>query len=101
MGKRSTEELTLTYDELVEHLQNNHAIYMRRGSNVYYITDANEHYWRAQDTSKLNHKGHYTDCSDLCPTLSEFLSIPFLGGAKIADVFSELHFFASIPGEKE
>ena len=101
MGKRATEELKLTYEELVDHLRVNHAIYMRVGANLYYLTDANEHYWRAQDTSRRNHKNHYTDCSDLVPTLDEFMSVPFINGGTIKDMFGQAHFFASINGEKE
>ena len=101
MGKRAHEELKLTYDELVEYLHVNHSIYMRVGANLYYLTDANDRYWRAQDTSRLNHKNHYTDCSDLVPTVDEFMAVPFINGGTIKDMFSQAHFFASVKGEKE
>jgi phage antirepressor YoqD-like protein len=101
MGKRATEELKLTYDELIEYLQNNHSIYMRRGSNVYYITDANENYWRAQDTSIRNHKNHFVDCSELVPTVNEFLSLRFVNGHTIEEIFDQCTFYASISGEKD
>lgn len=101
MGKRAEEVLELDYNELVDYLHHNHSIYMRIDSNVYYITDANFEAWRAQDTSKRNHKDHYVDCTDLCPTLDEFLSIPFVHGCTIKEVFPQCKFYASVKGEKE
>ena len=96
MGKRAEEVLDLDYEGLVDYLHHNHSIYMRIDSNIYYITDANFEAWRAQDTSKLNHKNHFTDCSPLVPTVDEFLSIPFIHGETIKDVFDHATFYASI-----
>ena len=44
----------------------------------------------------MNDKGHFTDCSDLVPTLSEFLGLTWLDGKKIEDVFDESTFYKSI-----
>lgn len=101
MGKKAAEALTISYDELDEYLHINHSIYMRFGSKVYYITDANENYWRAQDTSIRNHKNHFVDCSELVPTLGEFLSLRFANGHTIQEVFDQCTFYASISGEKD
>ena len=98
MGKRATEALDLDYNGLVDYLHSNHSVYMKVGSAMYYLTDVNFQSWRAQDTSKRNEKNHYVDCSDLVPTLDEFLSIPF---SKVADVFDTAKFYASVKGEKE
>lgn len=100
MGKRANEALDLDYDGLVEYLHSNHSVYMKVGSAMYYLTDANFQAWRAQDTSKRNHKNHYVDCSDLVPTLDEFLAIPFVNGSKIKDIFPSATFYASVKGEK-
>ena len=96
----ANEALDLDYDGLVEYLHSNHSVYMKVGSAMYYLTDANFQAWRAQDTSKRNHKNHYVDCSDLVPTLDEFLAIPFVNGSKIKDVFPSATFYASVKGEK-
>ena len=101
MGKRASETLDLDYDALVDYLHAKHSIYMKVGGAMYYLTDANFQAWRAQDTSKLNEKNHYIDCSDLVPTVDEFLVIPFVGGNTIKDVFDSAKFYASIKGEKE
>ena len=101
MGKKAAEALDINYDELAEYLHCNHSVYMKLDSSIYYLTDVNFQSWRAQDTSKRNEKNHYVDCSDLVPTLDEFLSIPFINGSKVADVFDTAKFYASVKGEKE
>ena len=101
MGKKAQEVLKISYDELIDYLHVHHSIYMRFGTKVYYITDANENYWRAQDTSIRNHKNHFVDCSDLVPTLGEFMSLRFANGHTIEEVFDQSQFYASISGEKD
>lgn len=101
MGKRSSEELDLDYPGLVDYLHHKHSVYMKVGSAMYYLTDANFEAWRAQDTSKRNAKNHYVDCSDLVASLDEFLAIPFVSGSTIKDVFDSAKFYASIKGEKD
>lgn len=95
MGKQAEEALDLDYDHLADYLHTHHSAYMRVGSTTYYLTDANFRAWRAQDTGRLNAKGHYTDCSDLVPSMDEFLSLPFVGGKTIEDVFDQATFYAS------
>lgn len=99
MGKKATEVLDLSYEDLAEYLHVNHSVYMKVDSDVYYLTDANFEAWRAQDTSRLNDKQHFVDCSDLVPTVDEFLSLPFIGGKTIKDVFSHAVFYASVKDE--
>ena len=101
MGKKATEALEISYEELADYLHYNHSVYMRVGHDIYYLTDANFEAWREQDTSKLNHKNHFTDCSPLVPTVDEFLSIPFIHGATIKEIFDQAKFYASLSGEKE
>lgn len=96
MGKKAAEALDISYDELADYLHCNHSVYMRVGHDIYYLTDVNYEAWRAQDTSRLNPKGHFTDCSALVPTVDEFLSLPFVNGKTIADVFDHTTFYASI-----
>ena len=96
MGMRAQEPLDIDYEGLVEYLHYNHSVYMRVDDKLYYLTDVNYEAWRAQDTSKLNHKNHFTDCSPLVPTVDEFLSIPFIHGETIKDVFDHATFYASI-----
>ena len=101
MGKKAQEVLKISYDELIDYLHVHHSIYMRFGTKVYYITDANENYWRAQDTSIRNHKNHFVDYSELVPTLGEFMSLRFANGHTIEEVFDQSQFYASISGEKD
>ena len=44
---------------------------------------------------KLNEKGHYVDASELVPTVSEFLTLPFIDGKSVTDVFDQAVFYAS------
>jgi len=95
MGKKAAEALEISYDELADYLHNHHSVYMKVDSDVYYLTDCNFEAWRAQDTSIRNHKNHFVDCSALVSTVDEFLSLPFVHGKTIKDVFSHSTFYAS------
>ena len=96
MDKKAAEALDINHEGLAEYLHYNHTVFMKAGSDIYYLTDANFNYWRAQDTSKLNHKNHFTDCSPLVPTVGEFLSLPFVHGKTIEEVFDHATFYASV-----
>ena len=55
MGRQSDEALQLAdADELVNYLMGAHCAYMQWRELTYYLTDANDIYWRAQDTNELN-----------------------------------------------
>ena len=95
MGIKAPEALDVTFDDLTTYLHANHAVYMEVGGETFYLTDVNDRYWRVQDTAKFNGKGHYVDCSELVPTISEFLELPFLDGKSIKDLFDEATFYAS------
>ena len=77
MGVKADEKLEIEFDDFKTYLHAHHSVYMDVDEASYYLTDANDRYWRVQDTSKLNEKKHYVDCSELVPTLSEFLDLPF------------------------
>ena len=99
MGTKAAEALDVSFDELPTYLHAKHSVYMEVDGATYYLTDVNDQYWRAQDTTKLNEKGHYVDASELVPTLSEFLTLPFADGKSIADVFDKATFYASKKAE--
>ncbi|MGI6105513.1 MAG: CDP-alcohol phosphatidyltransferase [Raoultibacter sp.] len=99
MGVKATEALDLTLDELPNYLYACHSVYMDVDGESYYITDVNEKYWRAQDTRTLNDKGHYVDASELVPTLSEFLGLPFVSGETLEQAFERAVFYASEKAE--
>lgn len=96
MGVKAAEVLEVSYDDLRTYLHANHSIYMEVEGATYYLTDVNDRYWRVQDTAQLNEKGHYVDCSELVPTIGEFLSLPFADGKSITDLFDQATFYASI-----
>ncbi|MEE8723108.1 MAG: CDP-alcohol phosphatidyltransferase [Eggerthellaceae bacterium] len=95
MGQKAADALAISYEEFPTYLHANHSVYMDVDGAVYYLTDANDQYWRAQDTAQKNEKGHYVDCSELVPTLAEFLELPFADGESVADMFERATFFAS------
>ena len=100
MGMKAEEKLEIAADDLKTYLHANHSVYMDVNGASYYLTDVNDRYWRVQDTSKKNEKNHYVDCSELVPTLSEFLSLPFGEANKsILDLFDEAEFYASVKPE--
>ena len=95
MGKKAEEELKISLEELPNYLRANHSAYMEIEGTLLYLTDANDIYWRAQDTAVLNEKGHFTDCSELVPTVSEFMDLPIWKGGSIKGLFSVAKFYAS------
>ena len=95
MGMKAAEALEISYDELPTYLHANHSVYMEVDGATYYLTDVNDRYWRVQDTTQFNDKGHYVDCSELVPTISEFLELPFLDGKSVKDLFDGATFFES------
>lgn len=99
MGVKATEVLEVSYDDLPVYLHANHSVYMDVAGETYYLTDVNDRYWRVQDTAQLNDKGHYVDCSELVPTLSEFLELPFADGKSVKDLFDTAIFYASVKPE--
>ena len=99
MGKKDVEALEITIDELPTYLHTNHSAYMEVADGLYYLTDVNDQYWRAQDTNQFNEKGHYVDCSPLVPTIAEFLDLPFHEGKSIRDLAAEATFYASGDGK--
>lgn len=100
MGAKAEEKLEISRDELKTYLHANHSVYMDVDGSSYYLTDVNDRYWRVQDTSKLNEKSHYVDCSELVSTLSEFLDLPFgEDGKTVNDLFDDAVFFASVKAE--
>ena len=101
MGKKAAEALEINYDELADYLHSNHSVYMKVDNDVYYLTDVNYEAWRAQDTSLRNSKNHFVDCSDLVPTVDEFLALPFVNGRTIKDSFSHATFYESVKGAKQ
>ncbi len=101
MGVKADDVLDITFEELTDYLGREHAVYIEVGDGtLYYITDCNEHYWRVQYTNQLNDKGHYTDASELVPTVGEFVDLKF-GSRELTlrEVFAESKFFASVKSE--
>lgn len=99
MGTKAAEALDVSLDELPTYLHAKHSVYMEVDGATYYLTDVNDRYWRVQDTTCLNDKGHYVDASELVPTVSEFLALPFADGKSISDLFDQATFYASEKAE--
>ncbi len=96
MGIKASTALDISYDDLPMYLHANHSVYMDVDGASYYLTDVNDRYWRVQDTSQINEKGHYVDCSPLVPTVSEFLELPINGiDRSVKDLFESATFYAS------
>ncbi len=95
MGTKAAEATEIERDDFTLYLRAKHAVYMEVDGVTYYITDANDRYWRLQDTTQFNDKGHYVDCSELMPTIAEFLAFPCIGEETIMDVYDRATFYAS------
>lgn len=104
MGRMSDEALELkSVEELITYLMTTHSAFMQYKETTYYLTDANDIYWRAQDTNTLNEKDHFVDCSELVASVREFVDLPFIEGVggvrSIREVFERATFFASVKVE--
>ena len=96
MGAKAEEKLEISLDDLRTYLHAHHSVFMDVNGEEYYLTDVNDRYWRVQDTKKLNEKGHFVDCSELVPTLAEFLDLPFgEAGKSVSELFDDAEFYAS------
>ena len=95
MGLKAAEPLQIAPEELSSYLSVKHAVYMDYAGASYYLTDANENYWRVQDTSVLNDKGHYIDVTSPLARVEEFLAEPAVDGKSVADMAPEATFYAS------
>lgn len=95
MGQQAEETLDIAYDEFANYLRAHTRVFMEVEGHTYYLTHT-DGYWRAQDCAVYNDKGHFTDCSDLVPTLDELLGLPWLDGKTIVDVFEDAKFYKSI-----
>ena len=99
MGIKADEALDITFDDLRPYLHAKHSVYMELDGALYYLTDVNDRYWRVQRTDILNEKGHYVDCSDLVPTVSEFMGLPIVDGKSVEQLFDDAKFYASVKPE--
>ena len=95
MGVKAREPIKLSFEELIETLRAKTRIFMEVDGATYYLTHTDD-YWRAQDCSKLNEKGHFTDCSELVSTADELVNLKWLDGRSVYDVFEDAVFFDSI-----
>lgn len=95
MGKMAEEAVEIGPDTLDGYLRSNTRVFAKVGEDTYYVTHT-DGYWRIQDCAKLNDKGHFTDCSDLVPTVGEVVNLPFHYGRSLLDVASEATFYPSV-----
>jgi hypothetical protein len=95
MGLQAEEPLDLNYEEFYNYLRSQTRIFFEVDGKTYYLTHT-DGYWRAQDCSKLNEKGHFTDCSELVPTLSEFMGLDWVDGKTVKDRYDDAKVYASI-----
>lgn len=95
MGRMAEETLEIGPDTLDGYLRSNTRVFAKVGEDTYYVTHT-DGYWRVQDCGKLNDKGHFTDCSDLVPTVDEVLNLSCIGGKTLLDVASQAEFHASV-----
>ena len=96
MGVKAEEKLEIARGELPGYLMANHSVYVELAGKLYYLTDVNDQYWRFQDPDILNEKGHFTDCSELVPLVSEIVSLQVADGKSLANAFDEAVFYASV-----
>ena len=95
MGVMAEEAVEIGPDGVEGYLRANTRVFAKVGEDTYYVTHT-DGYWRVQDCAKLNEKGHFTDCSELVPTLHEVLHLPCIDGRSLADVSGEATFYESI-----
>lgn len=95
MGKMAEETVEIGPDTLDGYLRANTRVFAEVGEKTYYVTHT-DGYWRIQDCANLNEKGHFSDCSDLVPTVNEVINLPFHNGRTLLELAGEAEFFPSI-----
>lgn len=95
MGLKAEEAFETDFEGFLGYLRSKTRVFMDVDDGQYYITHT-DGYWRVQDCSKLNEKGRFTDCSELVPTMSELIELPWHDGKSIHDLFSDAKFYESI-----
>lgn len=95
MGVMAEETVEIGPDALDGYLRSKTRVFAKVGEDTYYVTHT-DGYWRVQDCGKINDKGHFTDCSELVPTLNEVLHLPCIGGKSLLDIAGEAEFYESI-----
>lgn len=95
MGKMAEETVEIGPDTLDGYLRANTRVFAEVGEKTYYVTHT-DGYWRVQDCGRLNDKGHFTDCSDLVPTVDEELNLPCIDGKSLLEVAADASFHASV-----
>lgn len=95
MGKMAEETVEIGPDTLDGYLRANTRVFAEVGEKTYYVTHT-DGYWRVQDCGLLNDKGHFTDCSDLVPTVDEVLNLLCIDGKSLLEVAADASFHASV-----
>ena len=54
MGTKAVDALEISFEDMPMYLRAKHSVYMDVNGASYYLTDVNDRYWRAQDTSQKN-----------------------------------------------
>ena len=96
LAARRREKLEIGPDTLEGYLRSNTRVFTKVNDATYYVTHT-DGYWRVQDCANLNDKGHFTDCSELVPTLNEVMNLPVFDGKSLVDVAADAEFYASVP----
>ena len=96
MGVMAEEKLEIGPDTLEGYLRSNTRVFTKVNDATYYVTHT-DGYWRVQDCANLHEKGHFTDCSELVPTVNEVMNLPVFDGKSLVDVAAEAEFYASVP----
>ena len=52
MGTKAVDALEISFEDMPMYLRAKHSVYMDVNGASYYLTDVNDRYWRAQDTSR-------------------------------------------------
>lgn len=95
MGVMAEDSIEISPDELDGYLRAKTRLFAKVGEETYYVTHT-DGYWRVQDCGKLNEKGHFTDCSELVPTVNEVLHLRCIDGKSLYDLAEEAEFYASL-----
>lgn len=95
MGMKASEQLPMSFEELLGYLRSKTRVFMDVQGHEYYITHT-DGYWRVQDCEVLNDHDRFTDCSELVTTLPELVELVWLDGKSIHDLTPDATFYASV-----
>lgn len=99
MGFKTGNIVDVDFEGFLKYLRAKTRVFIAVNGHEYHITHT-DGYWRIQDCSVLNEKGHFSDCSELVNTVCEVVELPWIEGHSLHDLYHDAVVYESVPVEE-